>query len=212
MDQCLGQDVEASKIDFNKIIACYLLVDSYMLVLLWTMWYICHARVKHLQQIQSYHQSIFSDNTWLDSIAVSMFVDILVELSYTNTAASAPPREWYRIFKRTKIQEECFQAHFLEDKPSHMNELTSEIVFSSFHSIFRVWKQHFRLFSLSPGPPFNSPHLRQHYDWCAQMPKSGAKLPLVEYSVAQIWATLWPSECCPKYGEMMCVWILNRMS
>ena len=63
MDQCLGQDVEASKIDFNKIIACYLLVDSYMLVLLWTMWYICHARVKHLQQIQSYHQSIFSDNT-----------------------------------------------------------------------------------------------------------------------------------------------------
>ena len=115
MDQCLGQDVEASKIDFNKIIACYLLVDSYMLVLLWTMRYMCHARVKHLQQIQLYHQSIFNGNTWLDSVAVSLFVDILVELSYTNTAASAPPREWYRIFKRTKIQEECFQAHFLED-------------------------------------------------------------------------------------------------
>ena len=73
-----------------------------------------------------------------------------------------------------------------------MSKLTLGLVFSSFHSIFMHWEGHFRLWSLSPELQFTFPHLGQPSHWSAKMPKIGAKLLLVVYSVPRfghLWQT-----------------------
>ena len=55
---------------------------------------------------------------YIDSTAVSIFVDMLVELTNTETVVVSPPRARLNFLK----------AIILVNYPSHMSKLTSEIV------------------------------------------------------------------------------------